>query len=179
VKTKSVSRVIRTVLVVSILCLLQMSVRITQGLSPNTVAAQGDHIEILSYSMGIGLVPDQTLRITVLDPNQLQREDVQEPARARITLFLADGSPIRQSPELLIPEGGFNFVDFRRTDLPVPGDSLTGRVQVLAKVMLFVRDPRPTGLSPVSGEIINATTGQTQVYGGFVGGVRVASADLD
>jgi len=157
-----------------------MPERITLGITPNIVNAQGDHIEILSYSLGIGLVPDQTLRISVLDPNQFQsRQEQSEPVRARVTLFLADGTPIRQSPEFLIPLGGFNFVDFRRTDLPVPGDSITGRVQVLAKIILFVRDPRPTGLSPVSGVIINTTTGQTQVYGGFIGGVRVASADLD
>jgi len=180
VKPKSVSPIIRTVLVVSLLSLVQMPERITQVITPNIVNAQGDHIEILSYSLGIGLVPDQTLRVTVLDPNRRQqRNEPSEPARARVRLFLADGTLIRQSPEFLIPEGGFNFFDFRRADLPVPGEVLTGRVQVLAKIILFVRDVQPTGLSPVSGEIINTTTGQTQVYCGFLGGVRVAAGDID
>src|SRR5262245_30282634 len=162
VKTKYISPIIRTVLLVSLLCLVQMP-EITQVITPTTVAAQGEHIEILSYSLGCGLVPDQTLRVTVLDPNELQpRNEQTEPSRARVRLLLSDGSVIRQSPEFLVPLGGFNFVDFRRADLPVPGDVLTGRVQVLAQVILFVREhQRLSGLSPVSGEIISAITGQT------------------
>jgi len=180
VKTKTTSRITVIVGVIAILCLLQLRDRTTQVITASTVAAQGDHIEILSYSLGVGLAPDQTFRITVLGPNQRPpRNEQSEPARARVRLFLADGTTISQSPEFLIPEGEFNFVDFRRADLPVPGDSLTGRVQVLAQVILFVRDHNRLALSPVSGEIINAITGQTRVYGGFAGSVRVASGDLD
>jgi hypothetical protein len=154
--------------------------RITRGIQPAIVSAQKDHIEVMSFQWGVGLIRNETLRVTVSDPNQLPTtNEPVEPVRARVTLFKEDGSPIRETIEFTIPRGGFTFVDFQRADLPVPGDSLTGRLQVMAKVILWVRDARVSGLSPVSGEIINDSTGQTQVYGGFSGGVRVASGDVN
>ena len=179
-KNKPAVRIIGLASVLLFLCTFQPSDRITTAITPDAFAAQLDHIEILSYQMGIGLIPNQTLRVTVFDPNQLRpRDEQREPVRARIRLLLADGTLIRQSVDFLIPEGGFSFIDFRRIDLPVSGDSLTGRVQVLAKAFLFVRDPRASDLSLVSAEIIDATTGKTLVYGGFGGGVTVASGDVD
>ena len=179
-KAKSVSLITGTVLALSLLSPVKMPGRLSQVMTPSiAAAAPEDHIELLSYSLGLGLAPDQTLRITVLDPNGRQPRHSSEPARARVKLFLADGTLILESPEVLIPEGGFTFVDFRRVDLPVPGDSLTGRVQVLAQVILFVRDVHRVQSSPVSGEIISTPTGQTQAYVGFVGGVSVAAGDLD
>lgn len=179
-KDKPAVRIIGLASMLSFLCTIQLSDRITTATAPNTFAAQLDHIEILSYQMGCGLIRGQSLRITVFDPNRLQRSSAQgEPARARLKLFLADGTLIRQSAEFLIPEGGFNFVQFQRPDIPVPGDALTGRVQILAKAFLSVRNPLASELSLVSGEVIDATTGKTLVYCGFSGGVTVASGDVD
>jgi hypothetical protein len=180
VKNKPAVRIIGLFSMLSFFCTVQLSDRITTAITPNTFAAQLDHIEVLSYQMGIGLIPGQSLRITVFDPNRLQPSNTPgEPARARVKLFLADGTLIRQSPAFLIPEGGFNFVEFQRPDIPLPGDALTGRVQILAKAFLSVRNPGASDLSLVSAEVIDATTGKTLVYSGFSGGVTVGSGDVD
>jgi hypothetical protein len=142
--------------------------------------AQKDHLEVLSFHWVVGMIPNQTLRVTVCDPNQTPPANERgDPVRARVRLLLADGSLIREIPALTIPPGGFSFVDLHRAELALSGESPTGRVQVRAEVFLFIRGSRDTGALPVSGEIINDSTGQTLVYGGFGGGVRVAGADVD
>lgn len=162
------------------LCLFQMPSQIARGITTVVSAQPAHELEILSFQWGIGLVRGQTLRITVFDPNRLRATKTGAVlTRARIRLLLADGSVIRESPEFVIPEGGFHFVDFSRADLPVPGDSLTGRVQVLAEGTLVIRNGQGLGSSPFSGELINEITGETQTYGGFFGGARVASGDVD
>jgi len=160
------------------LCLFQMPSKIARGITTVGAQTHGKEIDVLSWDFGVGLVRGQTLRITVSDPNQLPANSQAEPTRARVRLLLPDGRTIRESPEFVIPQGGFHFVDFSRADLPVSGDSLTGRVQVLAQGTLFIRHGQALGSSPVSGEVINEITGETQIHG-FFGPVRVAAVDAN
>lgn len=111
----------------------------------------------------IGLARGQTVRFTVLNQNGPQSGD-REHGRVRVRLFDANGNVISQSAELVIPFGEFRSIDFNRDGISLPGEALTGRLQVRAETE--VRSPKFVQVDgrvsfPASVEIVDNSTGAT------------------
>ena len=97
----------------------------------------------------IGLAPGQSLRLTLFNPDG-------SPVRAQARLHhtggvmigLADGS---------VRAGAFHAFDFHRSDIPLPGEAGTGRIQLRASVRLTFSE----AIQPVvmSMEITSITDG--------------------
>ena len=127
------------------------------------------HISIMNF----GLVRGEVARITVVNENSPEISGPGEPISGHVKVFDSAGNQIYQSPEVDIPAGSFRSIEVDREQLSLPGDLVTGRVQVLGKMILFVREHlRRADLASttpfvggrhVSLEIINKSTGQTTV----------------
>src|SRR6185295_10945468 len=79
----------------------------------------------------IGIVPEQTLRITVFNPNQAgSRNKHREPQLARLLVTQADGTHIADSGVLSVTPGEFRSFNFNRSAFSQPGEPGTGRLQV-------------------------------------------------
>lgn len=114
-----------------------------------------------------GMVHGQTLRLSLLNPNDPSQAAGSEPVRARVTLFDAHGLQIAQSSAVAIPAGEFRSFDFNREDLPMAGEPGTGRLQTTGTWTLTVQDgSAQIDEFPASLEIIDRDTGASQ--GGFV-----------
>jgi hypothetical protein len=108
----------------------------------------------------MGIVPGQTLRVTLFNPPASESETQGEPVSGHVKVFDGSGNLIAQSPEQVIPPGEFRSFDFNRGALPLRGEPGTNRAQVRIKPFLNFESGR---LSPVlaSFEIVDASTGRT------------------
>jgi hypothetical protein len=113
----------------------------------------------------MGIVPEQTLRVTLFYPQSSGSEAQSEPVGGRVKVFDRSGNLIAQSPELAIPPGEFRSFDFDRFALSLPGEPGTNRAQARIKPFYSFRSER---LSPVlaSFEIVDNRTGKTVVLSG-------------
>jgi len=108
----------------------------------------------------MGLVPGQTLRVTLFNPPASESETQGEPVSGHVKVFDGSGNLIAQSPEQVIPPGEFRSFDFNRDALPLRGEPGTNRAQTRIKPFFRFESER---LSPVlaSIEIVDASTGRT------------------
>ena len=114
------------------------------------------------------LARGQRLRVNAVYPGHLT--DPQPPAalRARVRLFDANGGLLGQSGEATLVPNQIHSVDFDRADIAAVGEPSGGRLQIRVSVEVaptapysFTQDPRPTGLFPISLELIDNNTGNT------------------
>jgi len=117
----------------------------------------------------IGMVPGQTLRFNVF--NSLTQPASQDAplqrVGSRLLIIKADSSYIHVGDEVTIPAGEFRSFDFNRSSVNVPGEPVTGRVQVRVVVegtftLTFSGQTTTVPLS-TSWELIDNATGQTEV----------------
>src|SRR5262249_24065675 len=128
------------------------------------------HISIMNF----GLIPGEMARITIVNETGPETSGPGEPISGHVKIFDSAGNQIYHSPEVDIPAGSFRAIDVDREQLSLPGDSVTGRVQVLGQMILFVREhqrfPELGSTTPfvggrhVSLEIIKKSTGETTVF---------------
>jgi hypothetical protein len=130
----------------------------------------------------IGIVPGQTLRVTLSNPPSSWSMAKSSPVIGRVKFFDESGDLIAQSDESAIPPGESRSFDFDRDALSLPGETATGRLQARASWSLMARDAstrRPNTSSRVAAsfELIDNLTGKTVVLTGqeclvfFLGGV--------
>jgi hypothetical protein len=108
--------------------------QVVQPVDPNINPAQStsqDGVVIL-YSSLPGIARGQTLSLRFSNP--LTDGESSQPLPVQITLLDAAGNAVSQSREVTVMPGEFALINFKRTDINVPGDSLTGRVETSAKV---------------------------------------------
>jgi hypothetical protein len=127
----------------------------------------------------MGIVPGQSLRVTLFNPPSFGSESVPEtqnrPLNGHVKIFDGSGVLLAQSDEAVILPGEFRFFGFNRNAFAVQGEPGTNRQQVRVKPFFEFRSER---LSPVlaSFEIVDNSTGKTQVLTGqqclvfFLGG---------
>ena len=133
------------VLALLAVCFTQLPVR----------GVHGSH-EVLVESWAWGMVPGQKTRITVVNKNLRDGSRLgTDPLTWRVAALDADGNQVFQSPEVVTPAGGFRYIDIEPADIPVPSDTLTGRKQVLWKIILLVHDVTQNPV-PVSAELIDS-----------------------
>lgn len=102
----------------------------------------------------VGLVPGQSLRLTLFNP-----DDTPAQVQARVhhsggAFFLfGDGS---------VRSGAFRSFDLKRSNIPLPGEDRTGRLQLLATMTVNVAEP-PTKIDKFAAslEIVEESTGRT------------------
>jgi len=129
------------------------------GGSGNDVLVSGFGNDIL-----MGIVPGQTLRVTLFNPpssgSAAGSETQGEPISGHVKVFDGSGNLIAQSPEQVITPGEFRSFDFNRDALPLRGDPGTNRAQARIKPFFKFESER---LSPVlaSFEIVDVSTGRT------------------
>lgn len=139
-------------------------------LSARAQERRPNYVSVMNSSLVLG----ETARITVVNDDDPDDPGGSEPISAQLKLFDAEGAEIYRSPAFVIPPGRFSYIDIDRGQLSPPGDSGTGRLQVLGKLILSVpesRLPPPDGTSNtiafsealVSLEIFDASTGATRV----------------
>jgi hypothetical protein len=133
-------------LVLLALCFTQLPTRARQS--------SGGEIELQSFSLG--LVHGQKARITV------SNDDSARAIQVTLRIWDSNGNQLAQR-EVVIPPDGFRSMDVDRDDISLPGESPTGRLQMLVDVSLFLRDARPSGFSPATAELIDNSTGKTTV----------------
>ena len=51
----------------------------------------------------------------------------------QVRLLDAAGNAASETRQITVPPGGFALIDFKRSDVALPGDSLTGRVETIAE----------------------------------------------
>jgi len=134
-------------LALSALCFLQAPVR-AQGMTEYKVMFPS-----------VGLAPGQSLRFTLFNPNgDPVRAQAQTHDAGGVLVGLADGS---------VRAGAFLSFDFNRSDIPLPGELGTGRIQLRPSVRLTFSET----INPVvaSMEIIEVRDGTSNTL--FLGGV--------
>jgi len=160
------ARIIRLAVVsLAVFCLAYTGVRAINFKSPNLNPAQStsrDGVVILFQSIP-GIAREQTLRLKFLTlrPN---REFDGEPTLVQVRLLDAAGNAVSETRQITLPPEGFGLIDFKRSDVALPGDSLTGRVETIAEF-------RTTPLWGVRArgrfnyEVFDDLTGKTTVAG--------------
>jgi hypothetical protein len=142
VRTKSLKGGARTHRAAAVVAALLFLVSTTAGAQGLTKAGTGT----LRLNATVGLVPGQTLRVNVPSPDSagdINGDGRADIITAAVTLFDATGGMIYQTPEAVIPAGGFHSFDIKRADLTAAGEPRTGRLEV--RVELVLRAARARG----------------------------------
>ena len=131
------------------------------GLFAGQAKAQtsGEHIELLSYSLGI--IQGQTARVSVTLRRLANPRLPDDPVIARFQLLDTEGEVIAQSAEIRIRRGQTRYWDQPRAALPASSEP-GGRVQVRVRILITTlsNDLERTSLMPTI-EVIDALTGGT------------------
>jgi len=127
-----------------------------------------DGVVILSSSIPLGMGRGQTMRFTLFNPPNSQRE----PLRVHVNIYDQSGNLIAESAEATIPPGEFRSFDFNRSNIPLAGDTGTGRLQVRGTIFVIehkdvngvIRDQFPTAIEVLDsrmgiGQSITVATG--------------------
>jgi hypothetical protein len=128
----------------------------------------------------MGIVPGQTLRVTIFNPPSLESgkgsESNPPSASGHVKIFDNSGSLLKQSDDVVIQSGEFRSFDFDRDALASPGEPSTNRKQVRVQPF-FEFSPGRLRRVLASFEIVNNSTGKTEVLSGnqclvfFLGGM--------
>jgi len=97
--------------------------------SPTQAQEQTRQITIIQDLVTVGLVPGQTLSITVSN-----HEDSGATCNCHIKVFDGRGGLVFQTPEAVIAPGEFHSFNIDRADISLPGDPRTGRFEVAARL---------------------------------------------
>jgi hypothetical protein len=124
-------------------------------------SGQTNETIVVGKSILIGLARGDMLRFTAFNPLETESGRRNQPISVRFTLFLPDGTPIAESPQIEIPPGEFRSIDFKRDELPIAGEPHTARQQFRTTALWGLR---ARGRFPVttSLEIVDSSTGQTR-----------------
>ena len=93
----------------------------------------------------VGLVPGQTLRITVFNPGETAQSGESKPIQIKVGLLNNRGELLYETAEADIPAGGFHSFDIRREDITAAGEPRTGRLQVRVELVIEVARGRDEG----------------------------------
>ena len=118
-------------------------------------------------SASVGLVPEQALRVTVLDPFPPAPDGDGRKYKMlfAFTIRDIDGRVVARTDGIGLDPGVFQSFDFTRVDLPLAGEPGTGRVQVRCEIerRFFhgIAARIPQGKSVGVLELIDGNTGET------------------
>ena len=144
------------------------TILVSEVIHPSTTGGAGKDILIGGYGsdMLMGIVPGQTLRVTIFNPpysgSEAGSEAQRVPVSGHVKVFDGSGGLIAQSPDLVISPGESRSFDFNRSALPWPGEPGTGRLQLRAVPEVSFQRLNLVQFSvDISGEVIDDSTGKT------------------
>lgn len=122
----------------------------------------------------IGFMPGEKFRYSFFYP----KEEGDQPVSVTTYVYDSYGNLLKQTDPVVLRPGDSQFVDIYREDLPVPGDVMTGRLQVREDVRVALMDGsvRPVKLS-ISREVVNNRTGSSSSGGDYYTGTVSVSGD--
>jgi hypothetical protein len=170
--TNHISIIRLSALVLFGLCFMQPTVHLAQSTLPEPAASSAGGQDAIWIDIGspLGIVPGQTLRISVVNPlaPPLPDEDGRKYKMVFAPLILdADGRVIARSDEITLDPGEFHSFDFNRADLPLAGEPGTGRLQVRSEIRrrFFpgIASRIPQGKFPGTVELIDNSSGKTML----------------
>jgi hypothetical protein len=145
----------RPILITSLIALALSSLCLPQG---QVHAQRGT--EYLLIFPSVGLAPGQTLRLTLFNPDATPVRAQARVHTSSINAVLADGS-VR-----FVQAGVFHAFDFKRSDISLPGEAGTGRLQLLATCVISgVGLQRKIDEFAAMLEVIEEASGSTIVAG--------------
>jgi hypothetical protein len=113
---------------------LNFKARVAQPVDPNVISPQStsrDGVVILFSSLP-GIAREQTLSMKFFNPRG-RGESEGQPLPVQVRLLDEAGNAVSETRQITVPPGGFASINFKRTDVALPGDSLTGRVETTAE----------------------------------------------
>ena len=122
--TKSTRRNLISVMALALLALL-----FSQSPAQAQKTEQTRQVTVVQDMVSVGLVPGQTLRITVLNP-----EDSGGSFSGHVKILDSGRTLLFQTPDAVIAPGEFHSFDVDRADILLPGEIRTGRYQVHARL---------------------------------------------
>jgi hypothetical protein len=122
---------------------------------------QTRQITIVQDMVVVGLVPGQTLSITLSNP-----EDSGAPVSGHVKILDAGRGLVFETPEVEIAPGEFHSFQIDRANIALPGDPRTGRFQVAARLTTIrqvnlARSRARIDKLPSTIELIDNATGKT------------------
>lgn len=126
-----------------------------------------------------GLASGQTVRFTTFIPNDpVSTDQTRQVTFVQVLLLDASGAPIAQSDEIAVPPGESRSIDFNRDGLPLVGGRVQIRAQVRYRAFSIIDRTQLNAITSI--ELLDTTSGRTSVvFPGYVGGVSVASGDIN
>jgi hypothetical protein len=133
---------------------------------PAVAGARNKYIDVLAYHWGIGVVPGQIARVTVIHPGSLTADS--EPAPKFIwymTIETVDGQLLKEVRDIQIAAGESYSFDFDPRVSGLKGEPGTGRLQLRVEVAIeeLIVEGESETVIPVPLELFDARTGATQV----------------
>ena len=135
-------------------------------------AGRSDINDIYVFRSPVGIIPEQSLRISVGN----NAEPIGSPIVWTYEVRNTGGVPLYESEWKYVPVRRFSFSDVSREDLNTEGEPGTRRAEVMVTVTLRA----PAGSNPedyaCSLEVVDNRTGATTIYQGdyFTGSVTVS-----
>ena len=128
---------------------------------PAQAQEQTRQITVIQDMVTVGLVPGQTLSITLSNP-----EDSGAPVSGHVRVFDSRGGLVFETPEAEIAPGEFHSFEIDRADIALPGDPRTGRFEVAARITTIrqvnlARSKARIDKLPTTIELIDNATGKT------------------
>jgi hypothetical protein len=123
------------------------------GAGANDVLTEGAARDIL-----IGIVPGQTLRVTLFNPPASERDTQGEAVSGHVKVFDRSGNLITQSPSQVILPGQFRSFNFDRYALPFLGEAGANRAQARIKPFFDFESGRLSRIL-ASVEVVDNKTG--------------------
>lgn len=119
----------------------------------------------------IGFNPGQKFRYSFFYP----KEEGDQPVSVTAYVYDSYGNLLKQTDPVVLRPGDFHALNIYRDDLPVPGEQMTGRLQVREGIQAALMDGsvRPVKLV-VSMEVVNNRTGSTSGGDYYTGTVSVS-----
>lgn len=128
---------------------------------PAQAQEQTRQITVIQDMVTVGLVPGQTLSITLSNP-----EDSGAPVSGHVKILDAQGTLVFETPEAEIAPGQFHSFEIDRANIALTGDPRTGRFQVAARLTTIrrvnlARSRARIDKLPSTIELIDNATGKT------------------
>jgi hypothetical protein len=116
---------------------------------------------VILYSSLPGIARGQTLSLKFFNP-RVNGGSEGQPMPVQVRLLDAAGNAVSEIRQIIVPPGEFALINFKRNDVNLPGDSLTGRVETSAEFRTMPLWGLRVG-SRLMYEVFDDLTGKTTV----------------
>ena len=120
----------------------------------------------------VGLIPGQSLRVSVFQAPPIGENPPPVNDRVRILVLAPNGDTLEDSGDIAWPPGPIRRITVPREKLARAGEDGTGRLQVRVVVLVTSSGEFPPGPTVPSVEVLTTTSGRTVVFIGNPGVIQ-------